>query len=176
MKPLIGTKLKRFLRDYRRVHRPSNDLAVLLQSVEYPVNVGSIFRLADAAGISELILTGITPRPPNATIEKVGRGKSANVFWRYEEDSVAAIGQLRSTGYRVIAVELTDESVPYHSYVYPQKSCLVLGNEDHGVTKSTLASCDAAVFVPMYGKGRSHNVSAALAIVVYHILHGEIPA
>ena len=172
MKPLIGTDLKRFLRDYRRLHRPSSDLAVLLQSVEYPVNVGSIFRLADAAGISELVLCGITPRPPNATIEKVGRGKSANVTWRYEADSAAAIGQMRSAGYHVVALELTSDSVPYHSYDYPPKSCLVLGHEDHGVTRSTLALCDAAVFVPMYGKGRSHNVSTALAIVIYHVLHG----
>jgi tRNA G18 (ribose-2'-O)-methylase SpoU len=172
MKPLIGTDLKRFLRNYRRLHRPSVDLAVLLQSVEYPVNVGSIFRLADAAGVSELVLSGITPRPPNATIEKVGRGKSANVPWRYEEDCATAIGQLRSAGYHIVALELTDESIPYQSYAYPSMSCLVLGHEDHGVTKSTLALCDAAVFVPMYGKGRSHNVSTALAIVLYHVLHG----
>lgn len=172
MKPLIGTELKRFLRDYRRLHRPNNDLAVLLQSVEYPVNVGSIFRLADAAGVNELILTGITPRPPNATIEKVGRRKSVNVSWRYEEECAAAIGQLREASYHVVALELTDESVPYHSYDYPQKVCLVVGHEDHGVTRSTLALCDAAVFVPMYGKGRSQNVGMALAIVLYHVLLG----
>ncbi|MCI0398681.1 MAG: tRNA methyltransferase, partial [Chloroflexi bacterium] len=71
MKPLVGTELKRFLRDYRRQHRPDYDLVVLLQSVEYPYNVGSIFRLADGAGLTELVLTGITPTPPNPTIEKV---------------------------------------------------------------------------------------------------------
>ena len=64
MRPLIGTDLKRFLRDYRRAHKPSGELTVLLQSVEYPANVGSIFRLADGAGVDELILTGITPHRP----------------------------------------------------------------------------------------------------------------
>lgn len=172
MKPLVGTELKRFLRDYRRMRRHDGELALLLQSVEYPVNVGSIFRLADAAGISELILSGITPRPPNATIEKVGRGKHANVPWRYEADPSNAIRQLRSTGYHIVALELTAESIPYHEYNYPPKTCLIVGHEDHGVTRSTLAQCDAAVFVPMYGKGRSHNVGTALAIVVYRALHG----
>lgn len=43
MRPLIGTDLKRFLRDYRRAHKPAGELTVLLQSVEYPANVGSIF-------------------------------------------------------------------------------------------------------------------------------------
>ncbi len=173
MKPLIGTDLKRFLRDYKRAHKPSFDLVALLQSVEYPANVGSIFRVADGAGVTELVLTGITPTPPHPTIDKVGRFKSLRVPWRYEQDSVAAITDLQAQGYHVVAVELTDTAVPYHQYTYPQKTCLVVGHEDHGVTKATLAACDSAVFLPMYGKGRSLNVHVALSIVIYHILHSS---
>lgn len=171
MKPLIGTELKRFLRDYKRQHRPAADLAVVLQSVEYPINVGSIFRLAEAAGLSQLVLAGITPTPPNPTIEKVGRFKSSRVPWRYEKDAVVALNQLRAENYHIVAVELTGKAVPYHLYDYPQKTCLVVGHEDHGVTKATLAACDAAVFLPMYGKGQSLNVHIALSIVTYHVLH-----
>ncbi|MCP4418570.1 MAG: hypothetical protein GY805_18275 [Chloroflexi bacterium] len=47
MKPLIGTNLKRFLRDYRRNNRPEYDVVGLLQRIEYPANVGSIFRVAE---------------------------------------------------------------------------------------------------------------------------------
>ena len=86
MRPLIGADLKRFVRDYRRAHPPARQVVALLQSVEYPANVGSIFRLADGAGVGELVLTGITPTPPNATIDKVGRFKSLRVPWRYEAD------------------------------------------------------------------------------------------
>lgn len=171
MKPLIGTDLKRFLRDYKRQHRPEKQVAALLQSVEYPVNVGSIFRMADAAGVGELVLTGITPTPPNPTIEKVGRGKTKNVPWRYEDDPVVAARQLKKDGYRLVAVELAQNAVPYHEYDYPQRTCLVVGHEDHGVTKATLSVCDAAVFIPMYGKGRSMNVHVALSVVLFHVLH-----
>ncbi|MCA9932291.1 MAG: RNA methyltransferase [Ardenticatenaceae bacterium] len=173
MKPLIGTDLKRFLRDYKRTHQPEYDLVALLQSIEYPANVGSMFRVADGAGISELVLTGITPTPPHPTIDKVGRFKSLRVPWRYEQDPVAAISGLKEQGYHVVAVELADTAVPYYQYPYPQKTCLVVGHEDHGVTKATLAACDAAVFLPMYGKGRSLNVHVALSIVLYHILHHQ---
>lgn len=175
MKPLIGTDLKRFLRDYKRAHRPIRQVAALLQSVEYPVNVGSIFRMADAAGMGELVLTGITPTPPHPTIDKVGRGKSNNVPWRYEENAAVAVRQLKEDGYHVVAVELTTRAVPYHTYDYPARTCLVVGHEDHGVTKATLQTCDAAVFIPMYGKGRSMNVHVALSIVVFHVLHGAPP-
>ncbi|MBW7959175.1 MAG: tRNA methyltransferase, partial [Candidatus Promineofilum sp.] len=53
------------------------------------------------------------------------------------------------------------------------KTCLVVGHEDHGITKATLAACDSAVFLPMYGKGLSLNVHVALAVVLYHIRHSE---
>ena len=171
MKPLIGTELKRFLRDYRRRHRPDVDLVALLQSVEYPANVGSAFRVGDAAGLTELVLTGITPRPPHPTIDKVGRFKSLRLPWRYEKDPLKAIAGLKSAGYLIVAVELADTAVPYHLFDYPRKTCLVVGHEDHGVTRGTLAACDAAVFLPMYGKGQSLNVHVALSIVLYHILH-----
>jgi tRNA (guanosine-2'-O-)-methyltransferase len=173
MKPLHGTKLKRFLRDYRRTSPHEYDLVALLQSVEYPANVGSCFRLADGAGLAELVLTGITPTPPNATIEKVGRFKSTRVPWRYEKDPQTAVSELKTSGYQVVAVELTEDAIPYHEYTYQQKTCLVVGHEDHGVTRATLEACDAAVFLPMYGKGLSLNVHVALSIVVYHILHAS---
>jgi tRNA (guanosine-2'-O-)-methyltransferase len=173
MRPLIGTDLKRFLRDYRRTHPTTADIVALLQSVEYPANVGSIFRLADGAGVSELVLTGITPTPPNATIDKVGRFKSLRLPWWYEADPLVAVERLRGRGYQIVAIELTDNAVPYHQYAYAEKTCLVVGHEDHGVTRATLAACDATVFVPMYGKGLSLNVHVALAVVLYHIRHSS---
>lgn len=174
MRPLIGTDLKRFVRDFRRANPPVHDLVALLQSVEYPANVGSIFRLADGAGASELVLTGITPTPPNATIDKVGRFKSLRLPWRYEADPLIAITDLRAQGYAIIAIELTDDAVPYYQYQFPSKSCLVVGHEDHGVTKATLSACDAAVFIPMYGKGLSLNVHVALAVILYHIRQSQM--
>lgn len=171
MKPLIGTTLKRFVKQYRRAHPPQRDVAALLQSVEYPYNVGSIFRLADGAGLAELVLSGITPQPPNPTLEKTARYKTKRVNWRYVADPVEAVRELKAAGYTIVAVELADEAVPYHEYSYPEQVALVVGHEDHGVTKAVLAECDTAVFIPMYGKGLSLNVHVALSIVTYHALH-----
>lgn len=171
MKPLIGTELKRFLRDYKRVYRPKRIVALLLQSVEYPANVGSIIRMADGADVSELVLTGITPTPPHPTIDKIARNKHTRLNWRYEKDPLTAIAQLRDGGYQIVAVELATGAVPYYEFNFRERVCLVVGHEDHGITKTTLAACDAAVFLPMYGKGRSLNVHVAAAITTYHVLH-----
>jgi 23S rRNA (guanosine2251-2'-O)-methyltransferase len=169
MRALRGTSLKRLHRDFRRNNPVQHEIVVILQSVEYPVNVGSAFRIADAARIDELILAGITPTPPNPTIVKVGRNKHKCVPWHYEEDVSAPIAELKAAGYRVFALEITEQARPYHQVDWPSKTCLVVGHEDHGITRSTLALCDDAVFVPMWGKGLSLNVHVALAIVLFHI-------
>jgi tRNA (guanosine-2'-O-)-methyltransferase len=169
MKPLIGTDLKRFLRDAKRQFPKRRQLCALLQDVEYAMNVGSAFRLADAVGFDELILTGITPTPPHPTIEKVGRAKTQRIPWHYNKDAAVSLRKLKTQGYHCVAVELAEGALPYHTYEFPEKVCLVAGHEDHGVTKATLAECDAAVYLPMYGSGRSLNVHVALSIVAYQI-------
>lgn len=174
MRPLHGTALKRFHRDFRREHPVKHQITVILQSVEYPVNVGSVFRIADAAQVEELILTGITPTPPNPTIAKVGRNKHRRVRWRYEKEVSKPIAELKDRGYRVFALEITGEARPYYEITWPAKTCLIVGHEDHGVTRATLAQCDEAVFVPMWGKGASLNVHVALAIVVFHVRYQEL--
>ena len=175
MRQLRGTELKRFLRQYRKTHPTAKQIVFLLQSVAYPVNVGSIFRIADACDAEEVILTGITPAPPHPTISKVARGKEQRVRWRYFKSPQEVIASLKDNGYTICALEITGRAVPYYTFDYPTRVCLVVGHEDHGVTRQTLALCDAAVFVPVYGKGRSLNVHVCLGVVCYHILHSGVP-
>ncbi len=171
MNQLRGTPLKRFLRDWRRAHPPRHDLVLVLQSVAYPVNVGSLFRIADGVNASAVYLCGITAAPPNKTISKVGRNKDRDVRWEKRDTAEEVIAELRAGGYHIVALEITDEAQPYYAPDYPQKVALVLGNEDHGVTRAALALCDTSVFVPMLGKGKSLNVHISAAVALYHIVH-----
>lgn len=168
MKALRGTELKRFL---RRCERPQLELQILLADVEDPVNVGAAFRIADAIKVKSLIMTGITPTPPHRLIEKVGRSKDRRVPWRYEEDPLKAIAELREESYQIIALELTAEAQLHHRFEYADKVCLIVGHEDHGVTKRILEQVDAAVYIPMFGKGASLNVSVSLGVACFQMLH-----
>lgn len=168
MKALRGTELKRFI---RKLERPDVDLVFVLADVEDPINVGSIFRVADAADVTKMILAGITPQPPHRLIAKSGRNKDKRVKWEHVPDAVAALDSLRAAGYTCIALELTDDARLYDETDYPRKVALVVGHEDHGVTKRALAACDFAIFLPMHGKGASLNVAMSLGIAAYHVLH-----
>lgn len=162
------TEIKRMMRS---LERPPTQLSFLLQDVEDPVNVGSVFRIADALKVSEIVLTGISARPPHKLITKVGRGKDQRVPWRYEPDVEVAIQSVKAQGYQVVAVELTPEAQLYLDGSYAEKTCLLVGHEDHGVTKKALALVDRCVFLPMYGKGASLNVHTALGIAAFHVAH-----
>ena len=157
----------------RRFERPATRLSFLLADVEDPVNVGSAFRIADACGVDEMVLCGITAKPPHKLIDKVGRGKDRRVKWRHHEDAVAAIEEMKADGWRIFALEITGEALPYFAVEWAPKTCIVVGHEDHGVTKRALAVCDQTVFLPMYGKGASLNVHVALGILAFHVLHRE---
>jgi 23S rRNA (guanosine2251-2'-O)-methyltransferase len=168
MKQLRLTDQKRL---YRQFKYPDLELVFILQSLAKEVNVGSAFRIADACRVREMFLTGITPVPGSPTLRKASRGKEKVVPWTYLDDPQEIIQELKAEGFLICAIEITDASLPYHQLDYPDKVCLIVGNEDHGVTRQTLALCDKAVFIPMYGKGRSLNVHTALAVVSFHILH-----
>ena len=170
MKQLRGTPLKRFLRTLPPPLSPA-ELVIVCQSVAYPVNVGSIFRIADALDVVEVVLTGVTPSPPHPTISRVGRDKDRRVPWRYVDRPEVAIEELKAKGFWIAALEVTTDCQPYYAVDYPPRMTLVVGNEDHGVTRACLALCDAAIYVPMYGKGRSLNVHVSVAVVGYHLLH-----
>ena len=159
--------MKRFM---RAQPKPEHTLAFLLANVEDPVNVGSAFRIADALK-AELILAGITARPPHKLISKVGRGKDTRVPWRTHDDILEAIKTAQADDYRVLAVEITDAAAPYHRTRYPERVCLMVGHEDHGVPKKALHAADGAIFIPMYGKGASLNVHVALAVTAFQVMH-----
>ena len=76
---------------------------------------------------------------------------------------------LEADGFTAVALEITDDAQAYHEVAYPERCVLVLGNEDHGITRPTLACCPVRVYVPMLGRGRSLNVSMAAAVVAYRI-------
>lgn len=166
------TEIKRLM---RAQGKPSAQLAFLLQNVEDPVNVGAAFRIADAAK-AEVVLSGISARPPHKLITRVGRAKDQRVPWRGIDDVEEAIDTLVEEGFRVLAVEITEEAVAYDTVEYPERTCLLLGHEDHGVTKRALARAQGAIFIPMYGKGASLNVHVALAVTAFHVLQHRAQA
>ncbi|MBU3740985.1 MAG: RNA methyltransferase [Candidatus Kapabacteria bacterium] len=147
---------------------PRIPVVVVLQNIRSLYNVGSIFRTADAMAIRQLVLTGYTPTPPNDAISKTALGADRTVPWKHVASAAEAVTALRDEGYKVFAVELTDDSRDVSTMnLGDMPMALVLGNEIAGVTDDVLALCDGAFEIPMYGVKHSLNVAVAAGIMMY---------
>ena len=173
MLPLRKVEVRRLFAEAAERYPPAAELAFVLQSLEDPLNVGSLFRVADACGAREMIFCGRTPTPPHEVIDRTSRGHDRRIPWRRIAQVEEALATLRAEGYHLVALETAQGALCYVDYPYPERVCLVLGNESKGVYAATLAHCDGAVYVPMYGKGPSMNVHVAAALVAYQALLGR---
>lgn len=147
---------------------PKMPFSVLLNNVRSLYNVGSIFRTADGAGIEKLWLCGITGHPPHPRLSKTALGAEQIVPWEYRPDAVALVGELKRKGYQVVLLEQLKESVPYEEFEWKPPVCLILGNENNGVSDELLSVCDAAVDIKMSGLKASLNVTVAFGVAAFH--------
>jgi len=170
-RPLRGTALKRFHRDRRRQTPPSRAVAFVLENVAYPVNVGSVFRIADACRAELVALVGSTPEPTaGGSLARAARGKQMRVPWERFPSVGESADAMRARGFWIAGIEITADAEAYYEAEFPERVALVVGNEDHGLTRAALAACDAHLYIPMYGRGASLNVHVAAAIVAYRAL------
>lgn len=149
-------------------------IAVLLHNVRSTHNVGSIFRTADAAGVTRVFLSGYTPTPldrfgrAQKDIAKVALGAEKFVPWEYHKIPSQLISKMKREGWTIVGVEQDKRSIDYKKFRPRNKTLYIFGNEVNGISKSLLKKCDAIVEISMRGKKESLNVSVAAGIVLFN--------
>lgn len=162
---LGDTELKRLHREWRR--KTEWRLALLLDDVATPFNVGAIVRTAATQRVDHLYLAAGTDTPANPKAHKLSMGTERYVTWSQHETAAEAVTAARADGYRLVGIELADGAVPLHEAQLGPDICLAVGHEDRGLSAATLAACDEIAFVPQLGKVGSLNVAHAAAIAMY---------
>lgn len=170
MHQLRGIEVKRFNRQVQKSLKNKREIALVLFSVDYQANLGMFFRLCDAVGAKKLYLTGGVSAPGGNIFSRVSRHKEEVVNWEVEKDITKVLANLKSDGFDVVGVEITDNSVRFDDYSWKEKTALVLGNEGHGLPDKILDLCSTSVYIPMLGHGGSLNVGVAAAVVCYNNL------
>jgi tRNA (guanosine-2'-O-)-methyltransferase len=158
------TDIKRLNRSWRQQAR--SRVAVLLDSVRQPFNVGSIIRTAAAFGVEQVWLCGDTAPPEHPQARRTALGTGRLVTFERQPDAAAAAAAAADAGLRVIAIELAAGAMPLHEAPLGGDVCLALGNEDHGCSAALLAAADTVAYIPQLGRVGSLNVAAAAAIAL----------
>ncbi len=149
-----------------------HEVAILLHNIRSAHNVGSIFRTADAAGVSRIYLSGYTPTPRDRfdrvqkDIAKTALGAEKTVPWEYHK-TPTMISKLKRAGWRVIGVEQDKRSHDYRSFTLTQSTLLIFGNEVKGLSPALRKTCDELIEIPMRGEKESLNVSVAAGIILF---------
>lgn len=149
---------------------------LFLNNIRSAHNVGAMFRTADGAGVHRLYLGGYTPLPVDRfarvqpEIAKTSLGASATLPWEHvaSGSEVAVLTALKQSGFSIVAVEQTAQSISLHQFTVPERVVYILGNEVTGVTDELLAIADVVVEIPMHGSKESLNVATTAGIVLFH--------
>lgn len=146
---------------------------VLLHNIRSAHNVGSIFRTADGAGVTEIILSGYTPCPvdrfgrPQKDIAKTALGAERTVPWRYVQTPAPAIRKMKQAGVHVVGIEQDERSIDYRSFKEAGATLYLLGNEVRGLSAALRSVCDTLIEIPMHGSKESLNVSVAAGVALF---------
>lgn len=173
---LSGTELKRLHREWRR--RTSARLALLLDGVQTPYNVGSILRTAAAAAVDHLWLVDPTASPNHPKTNKTALGSQRFLTWTSCATPEAAVDAARADGYRLVGLELAEGARPLWELELTGDVCLAVGHEDRGLSRALLAACDDVGFLPQAGRIGSLNVAQAATAACYEVRrqHWTAPA
>lgn len=155
------------------------EIVLIAHNIRSTHNVGAIFRTAEGFGVSKIILSGYTPYPSldrdtrlphiheklTEQIHKTALG--AETLVPFEHSEAPDLSALKAEGYRIVALEQTENSTSMSEYRRPDKLALLLGEEVHGISPDLLDQCDDTIEIPMRGQKESFNVSVATGIALY---------
>lgn len=144
-------------------------LIVVLDDVRSMHNVGSVLRTADAFRVEAVYLCGITGTPPHADIHKTALGAEDSVSWKYFDNALEAVRELKGRGVKVLSVEQAEGSTMLPDFRAEQGEAyaVVLGNEVKGVHQEVIDESDGCLEIPQFGTKHSMNVSVTAGIIIY---------
>lgn len=168
MRKLTNSELGRpTIEEY--AEREKLPIVVVLDNVRSAQNVGSFFRTADAFGIEQIALAGITSTPPNREIHKTALGAELSVAWSYYPTTLECVHRLRKEGYKIIAIEQIEGATMLDEFraASDTKYALVFGNEVEGVDQAIADIVDGAIEIPQVGTKHSLNVSVSAGVLMW---------
>jgi len=144
-------------------------IVVVLDNVRSLHNVGSVFRTGDAFLVSEILLCGITGKPPHAEIHKTALGATETVRWQHFEKTEYAIQYLREKQFKIFCLEQAEQSTFLQNFE-PQKEgkyAFVFGHEIRGVDQQIINLSDGCIEIPQFGTKHSFNLSVSAGILLW---------
>ncbi|MCK5370950.1 MAG: TrmH family RNA methyltransferase, partial [Cyclobacteriaceae bacterium] len=94
------------------------------------------------------------------------------VDWKYYENSMEAVNELKMQGYKIASVEQADGSISLEKFNFNvgEKLALIFGNEVKGVLESLVEISDYVIEIPQFGTKHSINISVSIGVVIWDLI------
>jgi TrmH family RNA methyltransferase len=145
---------------------PGAPLILVLEDIQDPGNVGTIFRTAEAAGVSGIILSESSADPLSPKTVRSTMGAIFRVPFIVSGDMPGMVKRLESGGIACYAARL-DESAEYDKCRLDEPCALLIGNEGNGLSKEITEAASHGIYIPMSGKTESLNAAISASILAY---------
>lgn len=149
----------------QQLNKSFNGPTIICDGLQSPENLGSILRVADAAGSQKIILLDSGLDLKHKKLSKLARSTDRHLT--VEHATLDEFISTRNHFSALYALEITDKS--YDVFKSDITACdgIVLWHEAGGVRDELLSLCDMSIHLPMYGVNGSMNVSHALAVCLF---------
>lgn len=135
-----------------------------------PGNVGTVVRVADAAGCDAVLLAGDTVDPHNGKAVRASTGSVFHLPLARDRDTSAVLDGCRAAGLTTLVADGRGEldlHDPGTAPILAGPVAWILGSEAHGPGPEVFAAADHRVRVPIHGRAESLNLATAAAICLY---------
>ncbi len=133
------------------------NIAIYLDHVRSPYNVGSILRTVEGLRIGKVYFSEKTPFIDHEKVQRTAIG-AAELVPCYQNVPLSALPR------PLIALDTSDAAVPVAEFEFPDSFTLILGNEECGISAESLQQVDHIVEIPLYGAKSALNLACAFAI------------
>lgn len=147
---------------------PKNPFVLILENIEKPGNLGSLFRTSDAAGVDLIICTEMQTDiyNPNVIRNSLGTVFSNQIISMSNEETHLFC---KKNEINIVTTYLHTQNHYYHINM-KQGTAIVMGNEHTGISDFWKKKSNELVKIPMKGAIDSMNISNAAAIMMYELV------
>ncbi len=143
-----------------------SDLAIYLDDIQDPGNLGTIIRICDWFGIKHLFCSAKTADLFNPKVIQASMGSFCRInLWYTPFEAVARLAAISEVS--VLGAFLEGENI--YNTKLPSKALLVMGNEGNGICREIEEAINQKIMIPGFNQNRksaeSLNVSVATAII-----------
>lgn len=146
---------------------------LFLENIQDPGNLGTMFRTAEGAGMSGVVLSGDCVDLFNPKVVRSTMGALFRVPYYICGDMVGEMKLLQKKGFHFYAAHLQGKKY-FTEEKYEGSVGLLIGNEANGLTDEVARQADIRIKIPMEGELESLNAAVSAALLMYEVQRNRI--